>query len=301
MTTRSPALLTLALAPLFVALAGCSKPDRSAAPVAGTDAKPQVLQAKGSDTMVNLSQRLSEEYAKVNPKVVVAVTGGGSGTGIKALIDKTTDLANASRDMKEDEIAAAKANGVNPVATVVAYDGLSIYVNKANPLTAIDFEKLKCIYSADGTCGHWKDVGVTMDCGGGDDAIVKVGRQNNSGTYDYFKEHVVGKDGKFTTTMDQSGTQQVLDLVGTTACAIGYGGMGYTNAGAKHLCLGKAPTDTCVEPTTENVLAGSYPFSRPLNVYTNGAPAGAAKEFLDWARSAAAKPAITEAGFVPVP
>lgn len=290
------------LALIALTLFSCSKPDKPGEGGAeATASKPQVLQSKGSDTMVNLVQRLSEEYAKVNPKVVIAVTGGGSGTGIKALVDKTTDMANASREMKEDEIAQAKAKGVEPVATVLAFDGLSIYVHTANPATAIDFDKLKCIYSAEGTCNHWKDVGVTMDCGGGDDTIVKVGRQNNSGTYDYFKEHVVGKDGKLATTMDQSGTQQVLDLVGSTTCAIGYGGMGYSNATAKHLCLGKTAADTCVEPSPENVLAGSYPFSRPLNVYTNGAPAGTVKEFLDWARSPAGKPVVADAGFVPVP
>lgn len=284
-----------------LALVGCSRPEKAAEGDA-TSAKPTVIQAKGSDTMVNLMQRLSEEYTKVNSKVVVAVTGGGSGTGIKALTDKTTDIADASRAMKDDEIALAKTNGVDPVQTIVAFDGLSIYVNKDNPITQIDFDALKCIYASDGTCTHWKDVGVTLDCDGkGDDTIVKVGRQNNSGTYDYFKEHVIGKEGKFTTTMDQSGTQQVVDVVSTTKCAVGYGGMGYTSDKSRHVCLSKAKTDACVEPTEENVLNGTYPFSRPLYVYTNGAPAGAAKDFIDWARGPAAKSFVVESGFVPTP
>jgi phosphate transport system substrate-binding protein len=287
--------------PVLVALTlvGCSGSE-SAGEGTPEPTKPVILQAKGSDTMVNLVQRFSEEYAKANPKVIVSVTGGGSGTGIKALTDKTTDLANSSRPMKDEEIATAKAGGVDPVATVVAYDGLSIYVNKDNPIASIDFETLKAIYSADGTVTHWKEIGVTLDCGG-DDTIVKVGRQNNSGTYEYFKEHVIGKEGKFTTTMDQSGTQQVADVVGTTKCAIGYGGMGYASAGSRHLCLAKTKADPCIEPSPENVLAGSYPFSRELYVYTNGAPTGAAKEFLDWVRSPAAKAAVVDAGFVPLP
>jgi phosphate transport system substrate-binding protein len=283
-----------------LALVGCSRPDKASEGAPPDPVKPVILQAKGSDTMVNLMQRFSEEYAKANPKVVVSVTGGGSGTGIKALTDKTTDLANCSRRMKDEEIATAKAGGVDPVATVVAYDGLSIYVNKENPIASIDFETLKAIYSADGAATHWKDVGVTVDCGG-DDTIVKVGRQNNSGTYEYFKEHVIGKEGKFTTTMDQSGTQQVADVVGTTKCAIGYGGMGYASAGSRHLCLSKTKADACVEPSAENVLAGKYPFSRELYVYTNGAPTGAAQEFLAWVRSPAAKTAVVESGFVPLP
>ena len=284
-------------------LSACSRPDRTDEPGGdpATAAKPTVLQAKGSDTMVNLSQRLSEEYAKINPKVIVAVTGGGSGTGIKSIIDKSTDMANSSRPMKGEEKEQAKANGVNVVETTIAFDGLSIYVNKDNPIANIDFEKLKAIYGSEGTAMKWKDVGVTLDCGNGDDAIVKVGRQNNSGTYEYFKEHVIGGGGKFTSTMDQSGTQQVVDVVATTKCAIGYGGMGYHTEGARSVCLAKLATDTCVDPTEANVLAGSYPFSRALYVYTDGEPVGAIKEFLDWSKSAAARPTIADAGFVPVP
>ena len=290
-------VLVLALLPILA----CSRPEKAAEGDA-TAAKPTVLQDKGSDTMVNLMQRLSEEYQKQDATVVVAVTGGGSGTGIKALTDKTTDIANSSRAMKDEEIAQAKGNGVDPVETVIAYDGLSIYVNKDNPIASTNFEDLKCIYASDGACTHWKDVGVALDCDGkGDDTIVKVGRQNNSGTYDYFKEHVIGKEGKFASTMDQSGTQQVVDVVGTTKCAIGYGGMGYKSDTSKHLCLAKAKADTCVDPSEANVLNGSYPFSRPLYVYTNGAPTGAAKTFIDWAKSPAAKSIVVESGFVPTP
>ncbi|GDX79015.1 phosphate ABC transporter substrate-binding protein [Deltaproteobacteria bacterium] len=289
------------LASLLVASA-CARPEapkEGDAPVAG---KPTVIQAKGSDTMVNLIQRLSEEYSKTNPAIIVAVTGGGSGTGVKALIDKTTDIATASRSMKPDEIEMAKKNGVDPVETTVAFDGLSIYVNKDNPIEKIDFDGLKCIFGSEGTCMHWKDVGVTLDCDGkGDDTIVKVGRQNNSGTYEYFKEHVLGKEGKFTTTMDQSGTQQVVDVVGTTKCAIGYGGMGYTSPTSRHVCLGKSPADACIEPNEANVLNGTYPFSRPLYVYTDGATTGATKAFIDWAKGPAAKAFVIESGFVPTP
>jgi len=260
-----------------------------------------ILQDKGSDTMVNLMQRMSEEYSKVDPTVVIAVSGGGSGTGIKALIDGTTDIANASREMSADEITQAKAKGVDPTRDIVAYDGLSIYVNKDNPIQSIAFDQLKCIYGSEGTCNHWKDVGVTIDCGGGDDTIVKVSRQNNSGTYEYFLETIIGKGGKFTTTMDESGTQQVVDVVGTTKCAIGYGGMGYVTDTARFVCLAKTSADTCVVPSVDAVKAGTYPFSRPLNVYTNGAPTGAIKAYIDWIKSDAGQKIVLDGGFVPLP
>ena len=281
-------------------LAACSRPEATAEGAAPTPGKPTVLQAKGSDTMVNLVQRLSEEYSKDHPTVIVAVTGGGSGTGVKALIDGTTDIATASRAMKPEEVTLAEGKGVHPVETVVAFDGLSIYVNTANPIASIDFDKLKCIFGSEGTCARWSDVGVTLDCDGSD-TIVKVGRQNNSGTYEYFKEHVLGKEGKFTSTMDQSGTQQVADVVGTTKCAIGYGGMGYASATSRSVCLGKAATDACVEPSEANVLNNSYPFSRPLFMYTNGAPTGPILAFIDWAKGPAAKAFVVESGFVPTP
>lgn len=259
---------------------------------------PTLLQNKGSDTMVNLMQRMSEAYTASHPDTVIAVTGGGSGTGIKSLIDGTTDLANSSRKMKDEEIGLAKKNGKDPVETVIAFDGLAIYVNTANPVAALSFDDLRCIFGADGACKKWSDLGVTLDCGGTDE-IVKVGRQNNSGTYEYFHEEVLGKDGKFTNTMDQSGTQQVVDVVSTSTCAIGYGGMGYHNEKARFVCLAKTKEEPCVVPSLETVKAHQYPFSRPLQVYTNGQPTGASKAFLDWALSEAGQKIVLEAGFVP--
>lgn len=285
-----------------LALTACSRPEVAKDGTQGSTGKQVVAQAKGSDTMVNLMQAYSEAYSVKNPMLVVAVTGGGSGTGIKALIDGTTDMAASSRAMKEDEKTLAGTKGVTPVETIVAFDGLSIYVNKDNPLAQIDFAQLKCIYAADGACTKWKDVGVTIDCDGkGGDEIVKLGRQNNSGTYEYFKEHVLGKESKFAATMDQSGTQQVVDVVATTRCGIGYGGMGYHHDNARSVCLAGEVGATCVEPTEANVLAGKYPFSRPLYVYTNGAPTGAIGEFLAWARGPEAKSVVAGAGFVPTP
>jgi phosphate transport system substrate-binding protein len=259
-----------------------------------------LLQDKGSDTMVNLMQRMSEEYSKSNPTVIVAVTGGGSGTGIKSLIDGTTELANSSRPMSPEEKHLAEAAGVHPHETTVAYDGLAIYVHAANPATDISFADLKCVFSADGACKRWSDLGVTLDCGGSDE-ILKVGRQNNSGTYEYFRDEVLGKEGKFTNTMDQSGTQQVVDVVATSPCAIGYGGMGYHSEKVRFLCLSKEEGAACSTPTVDSVKNGTYGFARPLFVYTNGVPQGTAKTFLDWVVSASGQKVALDAGFVPLP
>jgi len=265
----------------------------------GSGTQPVLLQDKGSDTMVNLMQLLSEQYMTVRPEVIVAVTGGGSGTGIKALIDGTTDLANASRPMKAEEKAQIEKKGGSVHETIIAYDGLAIYVSKDNPLASVSFEELKCIFASDGTCNEWSDLGVTMDCGGSDE-ILKVGRQNNSGTYEYFREEIIGATGKFTNTMDQSGTQQVVDVVATNKCAIGYGGMGYHNANVRFVCLSKNKGEPCAEPTVEGVKSGAYTFSRPLYVYTNGAPAGEAKAFLDWVLGPEGQKIALDSGFVPL-
>lgn len=260
-----------------------------------------ILQDKGSDTLVNLMARESEHYIQRTTNVVVAVNGGGSGTGFKSLIDGTTDIANASREIKAQEVQLAEEHGVEPFATVIARDGLAIYVSDKNPIERITFSQLKCIYDTTGTCDHWRDIGVTLDCGGGDDQIIKLNRQNNSGTYEYFKEQVLGKDGKFTNTMDQSGTEQVADVIGTSPCAIGYGGMGYGNhVGVRYACLSRADDAPCDNPTIDEVKAGRYPFSRPLYVYTNGAPTGHIGAFIDYVLSPEGQETVLKAGFVPV-
>jgi phosphate transport system substrate-binding protein len=260
-----------------------------------------ILQDKGSDTLVNLMARMSEEFIKVRPDIVVAVNGGGTGTGLKALIDNTTDMANASREIKEKEIRSAEEHGVTPHEIVIAHDGLAIYVSVDNPVPSLTFEQLKCIYSDTGACDRWSDLGVVLDCGGGDDQIVKLNRQNNSGTYEYFKKEVLGKEGKFTNTMDQSGTQQVVDVISTSPCAIGYGGMGYGGGGhgVRYACLAKGD-ELCHQPSVEEVAAGNYRFSRPLYIYTNGAPTGPTGEFIDFILSDVGQKLVLDTGFVPV-
>lgn len=258
-----------------------------------------VLQVKGSDTMVNLMVRLSEGYASDTSRPVIAVSGGGTGTGVAALVDGTTDFAAASREIKAREVATAESNGRSPTPTVIAYDGLAIYVNVDNPIAALSFEDLACIYGRDGGCERWSDLGVALSCQGSDE-IVLVSRHNNSGTTEYFREMVLGKQGHFGATMSQSGTQQVVDVVGTVPCAIGFGGMGYQTPKTRLVCLSKGRGEACETPTRETVAAGRYPFSRPLFIYTDGEPTAARGDFLRWVLAPEGQKIVLDAGFVPV-
>ena len=173
-----------------------------------------MLQNKGSDTMVNMAQALAEEYRKVKPEVAIAVSGGGSGTGIAALENGTVDIANASREIKAEENEKIKTKtGKEPVQHIVAYDGLAIYVHKDNPIQSITKEQLKQIYLDKGTITKWSQLGVKVPDGMGDD-IILVSRQSNSGTYEYFREAVLGdKKANFRLgTRDMNGSKDVVEI-----------------------------------------------------------------------------------------
>ena len=197
-----------------------------------------MIQNKGSDTMVNVAQAWAEAYQKVNPKVAVAVSGGGSGTGIAALMNGTVDIANASRGIKAKERETAEKNtGKEVVEHVIGYDALAVYLHQDNPMPSISREQLACIYGEGGTCSRWSDVGVEVPgCSGQE--IVRVSRQNNSGTYVYFREWTLGKKADFKLgSRDMSGSKDVVDLVENTPCAIGYSGLGYKTDEVKAACI----------------------------------------------------------------
>ena len=259
-----------------------------------------VLQNKGSDTLVNVAQAWAEAYQKVNPEVVVAVSGGGSGTGIAALINGTVDIANSSRVMEPKELEGAKASGRNPVQHIVGYDALAVYLHKNNPLSMLSINQLQNIYGRDGKAQKWTDLGIEVP-GCKRQKIVKVGRQNNSGTYLYFREAVLGKKGRYTLgILDMNGSKDVVDLVENTPCAIGYSGMAYATANVKVACITKTDGGVCAHPTRENTLNGIYPISRPLFMYTNGEPTGAIKDYLDWILSDTGQCMIAKIGYAPV-
>jgi len=258
-----------------------------------------VIQNKGSDTLVNVAQAWAEAYREVDPDVAVAVSGGGSGTGIAAMINGTVDIANASRQMKDKEIKSAQAKGQDPKEHVVGYDALAVFIHKDNPAKSLSIPQLKEIYIRDGTFQKWSDLGLQVP-GCGSDEIVVVSRQNNSGTYAYFKEAVLGKKGKYRQgTLDMHGSKDVVDLVEKTPCAIGYSGLAYATDHVKMACIATEDGGSCVDPSVQTASDRSYPIARPLFMYTNGEPEGAIKAYMDWIQSDAGQCILVEKGYAP--
>jgi phosphate transport system substrate-binding protein len=299
-TARKLPILLLALGSLCPLLTGCGN-GGSKTGTTGTGAVKATIQDKGSDTMVNLAQAWAEEYKKTAPDVDVEVSGGGSGVGIAALIKGTIDIANASRNMKPEELEQAKKNtGKEPKEVIVGYDALAIYVHKNNPLNEITLEQLAQIYAEGGTITKWSDLGVKIP-GSSSDEIVRVSRQSSSGTYEFLREHVLhNKDYKMG-SRDMNGSKEVVELVASTPTAIGYSGMGYATPAVKMLKVKKTASDPAYEPNVANTLAKTYPIARSLQVYTLGEPSGAVKAYLDWILSDAGQKVVEASGYVPVP
>jgi len=252
------------------------------------------ITVKGSDTLVILAQKWAETYMGQKPGVKIQVTGGGSGTGFAALQNKTTDLCNASRKIKSAEISKCiEAFGKRPTEYKVALDGLSVYVSADNPVKELTVEQLELIFT--GKIKNWKEVG------GADLAITVYSRENSSGTYEFFKEHVLkGKD--FVASAEtKPGTAAVLQAVASDKKGIGYGGAAY-GAGAKHLAIKKDDASPAIEPTEENVVNGSYPIWRHLFIYVNPAlDKGDVASYLSWIRSDAGQKVVKEVGYFPLP
>ncbi len=277
------------------AQSGITEADKSPGKSART-----MIQNKGSDTLVNVAQAWAETYKDIDPTVAIAVTGGGSGTGISAMINGTVDIANASRRMKDKEIGQARANGIDPVEHIVGYDALAIFLHPDNPITELTLAQAAAIYGEGGSAETWSDLGVSVP-GCSSDEIVRVSRQNNSGTYAYFKEAVLGKTGEYKLgSRDMHGSKDVVDLVEQTPCAIGYSGLAYKTDHVATPCLKKSDTDACVLPSVASASDGSYPIARPLFMYTAGQPAGAIKTYLDWILSDAGQCIILDKGYAPV-
>jgi len=266
----------------------------------GAAAARTLIQNKGSDTLVNVAQAWAETYSKRDPEVAVAVSGGGSGTGIAAMINGTVDIANASRRMRPREIKAARKRGHDPVAHVVGFDALAVFLNARNPAKSLSFRQLKEIFGRRGKARHWSDVGLTVP-GCAEGKIVVVSRQNNSGTYAYFKKTVLGRKGKYRQgTLDMQGSKDVVDLVEKTPCAIGYSGLAYATAHVKMACVAKRDGGACVNPSVATASDKSYPIARPLFMYTSRTPAKAVADYLDWVESNEGQCIIWHKGYAPV-
>jgi len=256
------------------------------------------LQVKGSDTMVNLAQAWAEDYMQKNPDEFIAVTGGGSGTGISSLISGTCDIAMSSREIKEKEISLAQGRGVNPNVIKVGLDGLAVVVNPDNPVDKLTMDELAGIFT--GKISNWKELG------GRDEKIVILSREVNSGTHVYFKEHVLrkndpaGKEEFAPSALMLSSSQAIADEVAGNPGAIGYYGMGYISSRQKPIAIAKDKNSEYVAPVIENVTNGKYPISRPLFLYTNGQPQGLMKKFIDFALSAQGQDIVLKTDFVPI-
>lgn len=256
------------------------------------------IQIKGSDTMVNLAQAWAERYMEENPGDFVAVTGGGSGTGLSSLISGTCDIAMSSRDIKEKEIVLAKQKGINPNEISVALDGLAVVVNPQNPVNRLTISQLAQIFS--GKITNWTEVG------GIDSRIVLLSREVNSGTHVYFKEHVLrnndpdSKEEFAPGALLLSSSQAIADEVSSNPAVIGYYGMGYISPKQKPILVAKDERSEYVSPTIENVINSKYPISRPLFLYTNGEPKEAVKKFVDFCLSQEGQAIVLKTDFVPV-
>jgi phosphate transport system substrate-binding protein len=250
------------------------------------------ITVKGSDTMVILAQRWAEKYMAAHPDVVIQVTGGGSGTGISALINGTTDICNASRPMKPSERDKLKQRfGTPGVEIKSARDGLAVYVNESSPITELSLEQIRKIYT--GKITNWKEIG------GPDGRIIVYGRENNSGTYVYFKDFVLeGAD--YTASMQSMpGTSAVVNAVAKDRAGIGYGGSAY-GKGIREIKVKAEAGGTAYAPTLENIKSGDYPITRFLFMYLKNRPTGALKQYIDWILGDEGQKIVNEVGYFPI-
>jgi phosphate transport system substrate-binding protein len=257
---------------------------------AARDNKP--LTIKGSDTMVILGQRLAEEYMKKKQGVTVQVNGGGSGTGIAALINGSADLAQSSRAMKDDEKQqASRARGADVVETAVALDSLAVFVHGANPVKALTIQQIADIYS--GKVKNWRQVG------GPNSTIVLYGRENSSGTYDYFREHVLNKGDFAPQVQTLQGTAAIINAVGRDRNGIGYGGIAYAKE-VRAIAISEKAGAPAVEPTVATVADGTYPLSRKLFFYYPSNTRAAVTDFVQWSLTPEAQSLVASVGYFPL-
>jgi phosphate transport system substrate-binding protein len=256
------------------------------------------IEVKGSDTMVNLALAWAEAYQKENEKITISITGGGSGTGIAALLNNTVDIANASRSIKQEEIDQALSLGIEPYEIIVASDAIAVIVNPSNPINHLTLQQVSDIYQ--GKYSNWQELG------GEDRPIVRVSRETNSGTHVYFLEIVLrlgdseNKSFFDPTTLLLPSSEGIIAEVRDNPNAIGYDGLGYVTPEVKVLGIKTTPTSPAVFPSIDSVTEGTYAIARDLYVYTNGEPQDAIKAYLDWILSDAGQSIITDLGFVAI-
>ncbi|MFT3890821.1 MAG: phosphate ABC transporter substrate-binding protein [Anaerolineales bacterium] len=286
--------LLVAFALTLIILTACS----SNTSTTETNSTTAYIENKGSDTIVNLALAWAEKYQAEHPDIRISVTGGGSGTGIASLVNKTVDIANASRQIKQEEIDQAKSNGVDPVEHIIARDAIAVIVNPENPVSKLTLQQISDIYS--GKITNWQEVG------GEDRPIVRLSRETNSGTHVYFLETVLrlgSKEDKTLFSMDTlllPSSEGIIAEVRQNPNAIGYDGLGYVPKDLKMIAIAKEVGGAYVLPSIATVNDKSYAVARDLYMYTNGEPTGIVKEYLDWILSEEAQQIVADLGFVPV-
>ena len=281
---------------LVLVLSTSCGPASSSAETA-SDSAATYIENKGSDTIVNLALAWAERYQAEHPDIRISVTGGGSGTGIASLINGTVDLANASRKIKEEEIAEAQSNGVEPVEHIIARDAIAVIVNLENPVSQLTLKQISDIYS--GKISNWSEVG------GEDRPIVRLSRETNSGTHVYFLETVLrlgNSDDKTLFSMDTlllPSSEGIIAEVRQNPNAIGYDGLGYVPKDLKMIAIAEEEGGAYVLPSIATVNDKTYPIARDLYMYTDGEPTGIVKDYLDWILATEAQEIVAELGFVP--
>jgi phosphate transport system substrate-binding protein len=282
---------------IFLLTACTSQPDSEESPASKSK---EYINNTGSDTMVNLALAWAEKYQEVRPQTIIAVSGGGSGTGIASLINQTTDIANASRQIKPIEVENALKNGIEPNEFVVARDAIAIIVNPNNPIDELTLEQLSDIYS--GKINNWQEIG------GEDRPIVRLSRETNSGTHVHFLEQVLRLGSKEDKTLFSTDTLLLpsSEVIGaeirSNPNAIGYDGLGYVTDDMKVVAVSVSQEEGTgfIFPSAETVNDGTYPIARDLYMYTSGLPKGFIKEYLEWIHSPEAQQIVTQLGFVPI-
>ena len=269
------------------------------ATVLAADSQRTLLQNRGSDSMAIAVVAWSEAFNRANRAMGVAVSGGGTGTGVAAMLNGTVHIANASREMSGREIRLARKRGIAPVQHIVGYDAVAIYVHKDNPLSSLSFSQLAEIYAQGGKAERWTDLGVEVPgCGG--QKIVRVGRQNSSGTYAYLRRNILGGKRFKHGTLEAQASKDLVGLVAKTPCAIGYSSFAYATPDVTVACLTEDSAEPCARPSIAGVTERTYPISRPLYMYTNGPAVGDVKAYLEWALSDEGQCILLKHGYAPV-
>jgi len=286
--------LAIAMLAGTVALAGCTAEEETTTEEPAVEETVELegsITVQGSDTLLNVATAWSDAFMDANPGVDISVQGGGSGTGIAALLNGTADFANASREIKDEELAEAETLGVDPVEHKVAIDGIAVVVNPANGVEALTMEQLGQIFRGEIT--NWKDVG------GADKQIVLLSRDSSSGTYEYFKEEVVAAEDENAEYAASAkllpSNQAIADEVAANEAGIGYIGLGYLTDAVSVVAIDG------VKASVETATDGSYPISRFLYMYSNGEVDGVMQAYLDWILGPEGQQLVEDEGFVPLP